>query len=62
VDRNFTLIYLYIHGEVYPEDGGSMFLRNISEYLKAYTNSQAIATALTALVLPCIYMAQYEIP
>ena len=33
------LIYLYIHGEVYPEDGGSTFPRNISKCLKAYTNS-----------------------
>ena len=55
------LIYLYIHGEVYPEDGGGTFLRNISKCLQAYTNSQAIVTALTALVLPRIYVAQYEI-
>jgi hypothetical protein len=24
---------------IYPEDGGSMFLRNVSEYLRDYTAS-----------------------
>lgn len=52
----WPLIHLYIHGEVYLEDGGSAFLRKISKCLQAYTNSHAIATALTALVLPCIYV------
>jgi len=55
------LIYVYIHGEVYVEDGGSTFLCNISKCLQAHTNSHAIATALTALVRPCIYVVQCEI-